>query len=116
MNKFILILALGGTLAVMTQQVFLQDDPESPGAGQGGDPVPEAAGEGVKEAQEDEQNNESGDATEQRTPNQGDELPAQAMEDGGVAEGVEDSDEIEEDFTPDEEISEDYPVPLPSDI
>ena len=107
MKKRILIIMLLAAFAVSAQQLAWQQ--------QGDEPVPEQPGEDSPAGQVQPGTDDS------ETPVQADDEPTPATPaadgpEGGVAEGVEDSEEIDESFTPDEEISEDYPVPLPADI
>lgn len=108
MKRILFFLLLGASLAVVAQQVFLQPQKDPP--------VAEETTEGVAGTDEpadgDEAAGEDADAAaeeQQATADTALEAPAEQAED-------EAADEVDMEFEPDEEISEDYPVPLPSDI
>jgi len=96
MNKLLTILALGLllSLAVVAQE------------------TPEAGEEGVPEAgQAAEDAGQAGQEPSAEAP----EPDAEALAEAAAAAGGQLGD-VDEEFTPEDEISEDYPVPLPADI
>jgi hypothetical protein len=113
MRRILFYMLLGASLAVFAQQQFFQSE-----APQGGD-EPAAAGnpEGGQDA-ENEPGDDAGPDASGVPPDAGGAgaAPGAVIEADGVQaeDGV--ADAANEEFEPDEEISEDYPVPLPSDI
>lgn len=111
----ILIFLLAGTVAA--QQLAFQDEPDSgpvnPGAeSEIGSDTPEP----TEEPLEPEEDQGSDDST--GGPDESDETTDSGLDEEDIPE-LDESDlttEIEDEFEPTEEISEDYPVPLPSDI
>lgn len=110
MKRMILYLLLGTSLVVLAHQQFeWAQEPAAP-AGQAEDGA--AADEGEAATPEADPEAEAG---------AGDPAAAAGDDPGAVAENQaaaedEEAGEVDLDFEPDEEISEDYPVPLPSDI
>ena len=107
MKRMVLYLLLGISLAVLAQQQFeWAPEPAAP-AGQAEDGA--AANEGDAAAPEADPES---DPEAQGAPADD---PGPVAETEAAAEDEEAS-QADLDFEPDEEISEDYPVPLPSDI
>lgn len=114
MKRMVLYLLLGTSLVVLAQQQFERAQEPAAPAGQAEDGS--AANEG--DAAAPEADPEAQGAVEDQAAAAGE--PA-ADDPGPVAENQEAAEdekagEVDLDFEPDEEISEDYPVPLPSDI
>ncbi|NNE06531.1 MAG: hypothetical protein HKO64_11720 [Xanthomonadales bacterium] len=119
MNRplIIMLFLLGGT--VVAQQLALQDTPVTE----------DAAAEAAQSGDENPVTEEQGDAGQGGTDDPGQEGASEPPDDaagensdGGPEADIPEPDEsqltteIEDEFEPTEEISEDYPVPLPSDI
>jgi predicted lipid-binding transport protein (Tim44 family) len=111
MKRMVLYLLLGTSLVVLAQQQFERAQESAAPAGQAEDGA--AANEGDAAAPEaDPESDPESDPEAQGAPADD---PGPVAETEAAAEDEEAS-QADLDFEPDEEISEDYPVPLPSDI
>ncbi|MDX1379589.1 MAG: hypothetical protein R3233_00645 [Xanthomonadales bacterium] len=113
MYRLIFILALLGHLAVAGAQAPPVDDPDPADADPSLEAPPEPAPEDAARPADDPSQADSADP-EPADPMLTDDTlagPAAAVEEDSAIQAT-----AEEEFNPDEEISEDYPVPLPSDI
>lgn len=114
MKRMVLYLLLGTSLVVLAQQQFERAEEPAAPAGQAEDGA--AASEG--DAADPEADPETQSAAEDQAATAGEpgvDSPGPVAENQKAAEDEEAS-EVDLDFEPEEEISEDYPVPLPSDI
>lgn len=114
MKRMVLYLLLGTSLVVLAQQQFeWAQEPEAP-AGQAEDGTAADEGDAATPDADPEAEAAAGDPAATAGGPAGDDSGAVA-ENQAAAEDEKPS-EVDLDFEPDEEISEDYPVPLPSDI
>ena len=123
MRRLFMYLILAGSITVVAQ-LQLQDMENSGGAA--GDVAGDSSGltgqaenEPAEEASPAEGQSDSV-AAETAARNTSEDMPVSKDDENEFIKGEEDetgdSAPYDEDFNPDEEISEDYPVPLPSDI
>lgn len=116
MKKILVYLVLLASFAVLAQlQLSSLQDPAVSGSGQSDEPAASVADEASgAEAATD------GDADEAAPQDglSGDQASPESQASAATAEAAADLDQeqLDSDFEPTEEISEDYPVPLPSDI
>ena len=114
MKRVVIYLILMLSFAVFAQQMAEQSDEAEPVAEQNPENSDNSSSDDPAAGEDDE-------SSENQTADDliaGDPDPEEEGEmDAGVEpEATEVADEVEIEFEPDEEISEDYPVPLPSDI
>jgi hypothetical protein len=119
MKRLSIYLLLVFSMAVVAQQVVEQAEEPDPVAEQTGEAVPDDGSDPPEAGDEGDAPGipgELADETESGSTSQAEDEQAVEPPDAEDSEEGEDPGPDEGEFTPEEEISEDYPVPLPSDI